>query len=76
MFLCEHLWNFKNIPASEGIRTNGYKYFRYINFPEHEELYDLINDPIEEINLAYKEGFEKKLIELREKCDNFIDKVK
>ena len=75
-FLCEHLWNFKNIPASEGIRTKDFKYFRYRDFPEHEELYDLKNDPIEENNLAYKKGFENKLIELREKCDNLIEKLK
>ena len=75
-FLCEHLWNFKDIPASEGIRTKDYKYFRYRDFPGHEELYDLKNDPIEENNLAYKKGFENKLIELREKCDNLIEKVK
>ncbi len=27
-FLCEHLWDFDPIPASEGIRTKQYKYFR------------------------------------------------
>ena len=74
-FLCEHLWNFKNIPASEGIRTKDYKYFRYIDFPEHEELYDLGNDPLEKNNLARNREFEKKLITLREKCNTLIDKV-
>ncbi len=75
-FLCEHLWDFKNIPASEGIRTKDYKYFRYRDYPNHEEMYDLKNDPLEKINLAGNKEFEKKLIELREKCDNLIDKVK
>lgn len=75
-FLCEHLWKFKNIPASEGIRTKDYKYFRYRDFPDHEEFYDLKNDPIEKINLAGNKEFKKILIALREKCENLIDKAK
>jgi len=29
--LIEHLWEFANIPPSEGVRTMDWKYFRYIN---------------------------------------------
>ena len=75
-FLCEHLWNFKYIPPSEGIRTKNYKYFRYRDHPEHEELYDLKNDPLEKNNLAGKQDFEKELAEMRKECDNLIKKLK
>src|SRR5690606_14088502 len=44
-FICEHLWEVDIIASSEGIRTNKWKYFRYINDPAHEELYDLEKDP-------------------------------
>jgi len=72
-FLCEHLWDRKDIPSSEGIRTENYKYFRYRDYPEYEELYDLKNDPYEEINLVENKAFEIKLIELREKLDEIIE---
>jgi len=75
-FLCEHLWKFKPIPASEGVRTKDYKYFRYRDHPEHEELYDLKNDPLERNNLAGEERYLKKLKELRNECNELIDKVK
>ncbi len=58
-FLCEHLWKFKPIPASEGIRTKQWKYFRYIGHPELEELYDLQQDPLETRNLAGEKKFSK-----------------
>ncbi len=74
-FLCEHLWEFKPIPASEGVRTKDYKYFRYRDHPEHEELYDLKNDPLEKNNLAGKEKYQEKLKELRNECNELIEKV-
>lgn len=74
-FLCEHLWDFKPIPASEGIRTEKYKYFRYLHDPTLEELYDLENDPGEEHNLVGIKEHEKILQELREKCNQSIKKL-
>jgi alpha-L-rhamnosidase len=50
--LIEHLWEFESIPPSEGIRSNKWKYFRYINDKYWEELYDLKKDPMEINNLA------------------------
>jgi arylsulfatase A-like enzyme len=76
VFLCEHLWDRKDIPSSEGIRTKKYKYFRYRDYPDHEELYDLENDPSEKVNLADKKKFESKLTEFRKKCDSIIKRVK
>ena len=74
-FLCEHLWDREEIPSSEGIRTENYKYFKYRDHPEHEELYDLKNDPSEKVNLADKKEFENKLIELRKEFDKIIERV-
>jgi len=72
-FLCEHLWDRQEIPSSEGVRTRDYKYFRYRDFPDHEELYDLKNDPSEKVNLVDNLEFRNKLEELRKKCDELIE---
>ncbi len=68
-FLCEHLFDHPRIPRSEGVRTERYKYFRYLDHPEHEELYDLTADPHEKHNLATDPGHADVLKELRELCD-------
>jgi arylsulfatase A-like enzyme len=74
-FLCEHLWDFDRIPASEGIRTEKYKYFRYIGAPSTEELYDLESDPNEAHNLVNTDGYTRTLQELRGRCDSLIEKM-
>jgi hypothetical protein len=68
-FIIEHLWEVDIIAASEGLRTTRWKYFRYRNDLEHEELYDLKNDPQEINNLAANKIYRKKLIEMRTKFD-------
>lgn len=70
IFLCEHLWNFDNIPPSEGVRTKKWKYFRYQNDLAHEELYDLENDPDERKNLAGSSQFNELLTGFRIKTDS------
>ena len=67
--LLEHLWNNPDIPSSEAIRTERWKYFRYrlINAPE--ELYDLKNDPLEKKNLASDEKYAKVIAQLRKQCE-------
>jgi arylsulfatase A-like enzyme len=72
-FICEHLWQVDIIPPSEGLRTKDWKYFRYINDPQHEELYDLKSDPLEKNNLALNPKFNGRLMEMRRK---FKDKEK
>lgn len=74
-FLCEHLYELKYIPKSEGIRTEKWKYFRYIDDPDHEELYDLVNDPMEVNNLVYDNNSSKELSTLRKECDAKIEKL-
>ena len=71
-FLIEHLWDFEHIPPSEGIRTKKWKYFRYINDPGHEELYDMVRDTDEIRNLSDHEQYQGVLGELRMKTDSII----
>src|SRR5690606_33518963 len=74
-FICEHLWEVDIIASSEGIRTNKWKYFRYINDPAHEELYDLEKDPWEKKNLANKKAYRSQLEEMKRKFDNLIEET-
>lgn len=72
--LIEHLWEFDQIPPSEGIRTERYKYFRYVNNMDFEELYDIKADPSEINNLAKNPTFASTLRLLRDKCNDMIKK--
>jgi len=67
--LVEHLWDFENIPPSEGLRTKGWKYFRYINDQSIAELYDLTNDPMEINNLAKDPKYASKVAAFDKKLD-------
>lgn len=68
-FLTEHLWQTPIIPPSEAWRTVRWKYFRYLNDPTHEELYDLSVDPLEKDNLAGNPNLQPVIRELREKME-------
>ena len=59
--LIEHLWELPQIPSSEGIRSDRWKYFRYRFIDAPEELYDLDNDPLEIHNLATDPKYDKVL---------------
>jgi len=63
--LLEHLWAFDAIPASEGLRTADWKYFRYVDDRSLEYLYDLTRDPQERHNLARDERHLPRLAAMR-----------
>jgi arylsulfatase A-like enzyme len=67
--LIEHLWEFKDIPPSEGVRTNEWKYFRYVNDKSWEELYNLKKDPKEIDNLVKKPEYQNQLKTLRNELE-------
>lgn len=70
--LIEHIWEFDNIPPSEGVRTKDWKYFRYVNDQSIEELYYLKEDPKEINNLATDARYQDKLKAFRLKTDKLI----
>lgn len=72
--LIEHIWDFENIPPSEGVRTKSWKYFRYVNDQRDEELYNLDQDPQETNNLAKDPAQRQRLLTLRKKCDQLVAK--
>ena len=74
--LFEHLWKIPEIPSSEGIRTEQWKYFRYRFLDVHEELYDLKKDPLETKNLATEPAYRDVLNDLRMECDTQIQKYR
>jgi arylsulfatase A-like enzyme len=74
-FFYEHPFVHKTIARTEALRTQRFKYARYIDF-DYEELYDLENDPTETINLAKDEKYQKTLISLRKRCDDLANKAK
>ncbi len=75
-FLIEHLWEFAEIPPSEGVRTSEWKYFRYINDKAIENLYNLKTDPLETKNLVANPKYKAKLTEFRNKLEELIKKYK
>jgi alpha-L-rhamnosidase len=70
--LIEHLWDFENIPPSEGVRTDEWKYFRYVDDPTLEELYDLKMDPEEMNNLAEDPYHRRTLADLRARFESLV----
>ena len=72
--LVEHLWEFENIPPSEGVRTDEWKYFRYVDNKADEELFNLKKDPLETNNLLNDSKYAGILQNLRNKCDELSKK--
>lgn len=67
----------KPLPRCEGVRTEQWKYIRYMGTdPLQEELFMLYSDPLEENNLANNPEYETILTELRERCDELYEKAK
>ena len=74
-FFCEHLLKNESIPQSEGVRTTRWKYFRYRDHREVEELYDLKADPMEKRNLADDPAHRQQIEKLRKRCEQMIAKL-
>jgi len=72
---CEHLWNHPQIPRTEALRTGGWKYIRYMDHPEYEELYDLTDDPDESRNLASDPGQSSRLQNMRRRCRELAEQA-
>jgi arylsulfatase A-like enzyme len=76
-FFYEHLTFPKRIPPSEGVRTERWKYFRWVGVnPVIEELYDLQADPLEERNLAGKKEHKQTLDDLRKRWMRLRERLK
>ncbi|HSH15849.1 MAG TPA: sulfatase/phosphatase domain-containing protein, partial [Verrucomicrobiae bacterium] len=69
-FFYEHLFHHPGLAKSEAVRTERWKYMRYVETnPLHEELYDLARDPYETHNLAGEPGYRAILDDLRQRHD-------
>ncbi|MGC9057273.1 MAG: sulfatase family protein [Candidatus Saccharicenans sp.] len=72
---CEELWDNPEIPQSEGVRTDRWKYIQYPKHPEYVELFDLKNDPQEKQNLARMTQYQPTLEELKSHCQHWIQQL-
>ena len=70
---CEELWDNPEIPQSECVRTDRWKYIQYPKHPEYVELFDLRADPDEKRNLANDPRFARELADLRARCGARIE---
>lgn len=72
---CEELWDNPEIPQSECVRTEGWKFIRYPKHPEYVEFFDLGTDPQEKRNLAGDPRSKAVMSRMRESCDSWIRKL-
>lgn len=71
----EHFAVRNRIPAFEGLRTDRYKYARYIDQNDYEFLHDLKNDPDELVNLASDPAHAEALQMLRDRTSAIVQSV-
>jgi arylsulfatase A-like enzyme len=62
-------------PQTECLRADGWKYIRYPQHPEFEELYELTSDPHESRNLAGDPARGGILNDYRQRCRERADKA-
>lgn len=78
-FFYEHLFTaeWAPIPQTEGIRTERWKYIRYVGEdPVYEELFDLKNDPLETKNVFFDSRNTTVLESLRERWSQYRERLK
>jgi arylsulfatase A-like enzyme len=73
--LFEHLWDFDSIAKSECIRSDTFKYIRYLKHPGFEEFYNLKTDPDEIHNLIKDPAMGGKAEEYRNRLDSIGQKA-
>lgn len=65
------------IPDSRGVRSDEWKYIRYINVePEVEEMYNISLDPLEAHNLAYDVNYIEIKKQLLERYNYYVNSLK
>ena len=73
----EHHFGPKIIPPSEGVRTERWKYIRYVNeLPVVEELFDLKRDRLEQRDLVGEAKHAAMLTQLRERWKTMSEEWK
>ena len=73
-FFVEHLMDHKQIVKHEGVRGDQWKYARYFEIePVYEELYNFVDDPLEQNNLAGNPDFADVLIRMRQRTSQLRD---
>jgi arylsulfatase A-like enzyme len=76
-FFYEHLFEHPRIPKTEAVRTEQWKYIRYVETdPVIEEVYDLQHDPMELENLAGRREWAPVLDELRQAWEEWREKAR
>ena len=71
-----HLFDHPQIPKSEGVRTDSWKYFRFLGVdPKAEYLYDLKSDPLEKQNLISSKDQVNRANSMRASCDSWSQKL-
>ncbi len=72
---CEELWDHPEIPRSECVRTERWKFIRYPRHPEYVELFDVRQDPDEKRNRAGEPALAAVQAELRADADGWIRRL-
>ena len=69
MLLYEYYWerNFPHTPTMHAIRTDRWKFIRYVGVWDTEELYDMKNDPLELHNLINAPQHQELIKELKDR---------
>ena len=76
-FFYEHLFKHPRIPMTEGVRTERFAYWRYVEKdPVVEELYDLSVDPHQTKNLAADSAHAETLQQMRQLWQQQRDQVR
>jgi len=72
----EHLFKHPRIPKSEDVRTERWKYVRFVEFdPPYEQLFDLKQDPLELHDLARLQASGKKLAAMRQRWRRWRERL-